>query len=85
MLAALARLGVPAERCAMVGDTPYDAQAARRAGVAFIGVRCGGWDDASLQPAMAIYDDPADLAARLRSANSQLSRSATTADRYFSR
>ena len=85
VVAARHSLGLAAERCAMVGDTPYDAQAARRAGVAFIGVSCGGWPDAALQPALAIYDDPADLALKLRSANSQLSRSPTTAERYFSR
>jgi beta-phosphoglucomutase-like phosphatase (HAD superfamily) len=83
--AAVRRLGVAAERCAMVGDTPYDAQPARQAGVAFIGVRCGGWPDERLQPALAVYDDPADFASRLRAANSQSSRSPTTPERYFSR
>ena len=59
--AAVRRLALPPSRCAMIGDTPYDAEAARRAGVAFIGVRSGGWDDAHLQPALGVYDDPADL------------------------
>ena len=59
--AALDKLALPAEQRAMVGDTPYDASAARRAGLAFVGVRCGGWLDADLQPAIGVYDDPADL------------------------
>ena len=45
----------------MVGDTPYDAEAAQRAGLAFVGVRCGGWSDADLHPAIGVYRDAADL------------------------
>jgi phosphoglycolate phosphatase-like HAD superfamily hydrolase len=45
----------------MIGDTPYDAEAARRAAVAFVGVRCGGWRDDDLRPAIGVYDDPAEL------------------------
>lgn len=59
--AAVDKLALPAEQCAMVGDTPYDVAAALRAGLAFVGVRCGGWLDADLQPAIGVYDDPADL------------------------
>jgi HAD superfamily hydrolase (TIGR01509 family) len=60
--AALAKLGLPAERCVLIGDTPYDARAAREAGVRFIGVRCGGlWRDEELQPALGIYEGPAEL------------------------
>jgi HAD superfamily hydrolase (TIGR01509 family) len=46
----------------MLGDTPYDIEAAERARVRTIAVRCGGWwaDDA-LGGAVAIYDDPAEL------------------------
>jgi phosphoglycolate phosphatase-like HAD superfamily hydrolase len=47
------------------GDTPYDAAAARRAGVPFLGVRCGGWAERDLQPAIGVYEDPADLFASL--------------------
>jgi HAD superfamily hydrolase (TIGR01509 family) len=47
----------------MVGDTPYDVEAAKRAGVKTVALRCGGWwDDAALSGAIAIYDDPAALA-----------------------
>ena len=48
----------------MLGDTPYDIEAAARAGVLTIALRCGGWwDDAALAGAVAIYDDPAALLA----------------------
>jgi phosphoglycolate phosphatase-like HAD superfamily hydrolase len=59
--AALRKLKLPAARCLMVGDTPYDAEAAARAGVAFIGLRCGGWGEHDLQPARAVYADAAAL------------------------
>lgn len=62
--AALAKLGVPAGAATMVGDTPYDVQAAARAGVAMIALRCGGWADADLAGARAIFDDASDLLAR---------------------
>jgi HAD superfamily hydrolase (TIGR01549 family) len=65
--AAVQRLGLPAGRCVMVGDTPYDAQAAARAGVAFVGLRCGGWHDEDLQPALAVRRDPAELLEEIRS------------------
>lgn len=46
----------------MLGDTPYDVEAAERAGVPTIALRCGGWwaDDA-LGGAIAIYDHPSEL------------------------
>ena len=47
----------------MLGDTPYDIEAAANARVPAIAVRCGGWwTDTSFAGAIAIYDDPADLA-----------------------
>lgn len=51
----------------MLGDTPWDVEAARRAGVAIVALRCGGWDDAALGNATAIYDDPSALLANLDS------------------
>jgi HAD superfamily hydrolase (TIGR01509 family) len=47
----------------VVGDTPYDAQAAARAGLRTVGVLCGGFPEADLRNAgcVAIYRDPADL------------------------
>jgi HAD superfamily hydrolase (TIGR01549 family) len=58
-------LDLPAAQCVMVGDTPFDAQAARAASVRFVGLRCGGWDDRSLTPSIGVYDDPAHLLANL--------------------
>ncbi len=49
----------------MVGDTPYDIEAAQRAGVRVIAFRSGGWRDEDLAGAEAVYDGPADLLARL--------------------
>jgi len=59
--AARRKLGLRAQRCLMVGDTPCDAAAAAQAGVAFVGLRCGGWREAQLRPALAVYADPAEL------------------------
>lgn len=59
--AALGQAGFPPEQTLMIGDTPYDVQAATRAGVAIVAVRCGGWGDEDLRGAVAVYDDPADL------------------------
>jgi HAD superfamily hydrolase (TIGR01509 family) len=59
--AALERLGLAAHEVMFVGDTPYDVTAGLRAGVATIALRCGGWDDADLTGAVAVYEDPADL------------------------
>jgi HAD superfamily hydrolase (TIGR01509 family) len=54
----------PAE-AVMLGDTPYDIEAATKAGVVCVALRCGGWDDSSLKGAKAIYADPQDLMAKL--------------------
>lgn len=62
--AALDKLDLPPEEAIMLGDTPYDIEAAGKAGVGVIALRCGGFPDADLQGALAIYDDPADLLAR---------------------
>jgi len=59
----------------MVGDTPYDVEAATRAGVATIAFRCGGWRDEDLSGAVAIYDGAWDLFARLD--DSPIGRKAT--------
>ncbi|CAN5800862.1 HAD family hydrolase [soil metagenome] len=61
VLAALKQAGFPPEEIVMIGDTPYDVEAATRAGVRIVGVRCGGWGDQDLQGAIAVYDHPADL------------------------
>ena len=55
------------ESTVMIGDTPYDIEAAGRAGVPVIAVRCGGyWKDDELRGAIEIFDDPAAVLAWLR-------------------
>jgi HAD superfamily hydrolase (TIGR01549 family) len=64
--AAMARLGdVRAEDVIVVGDTPYDAEAAGKAGLRAVGLLCGGWPEQALRQAgcAAVYEDVADLLA----------------------
>jgi HAD superfamily hydrolase (TIGR01549 family) len=65
--AALAALGdVRADEAIVIGDTPYDAEAAGKINLRTIGVLCGGFPEAELRAAGCtdIYRDPADLLAR---------------------
>ncbi len=62
--AALEKLGnPPTDEVVVVGDTPYDAEAAGKIGLPAIGVLCGGFPEMELRRAgcIAIYQDPADL------------------------
>jgi HAD superfamily hydrolase (TIGR01549 family) len=62
--AALARLkDVAPENAIVIGDTPYDAQAATKANLKTIGLLCGGWTEDELRNAgcVAIYRDAEDL------------------------
>jgi len=63
--AAVDKAGVGPAGCVMIGDTQYDVAAATRAGVRIIALRCGGRGDEDLKGAIAIYDDPADLLAKV--------------------
>ena len=47
----------------VIGDTPYDAEAAAKAGLPTIGLLCGGFPEADLSAAgcVAIFRDPQDL------------------------
>jgi HAD superfamily hydrolase (TIGR01509 family) len=63
--AALRRCHAAPAEAVLTGDTAYDVQAGRDAGVRVIGVRCGGWSDEGLFGAIAIFDGPADLLAHL--------------------
>jgi HAD superfamily hydrolase (TIGR01509 family) len=54
--AAISRARVDRDRLLMVGDTPYDIEAARRARIPILAVRSGGWDDHDLEGARAVYD-----------------------------
>ncbi|MEL6063770.1 MULTISPECIES: HAD family hydrolase [unclassified Methylobacterium] len=62
--AALAKLdSKPSDTVHAVGDTPYDAEAAGKAGVPTLGLLCGGFPEADLSAAgcVAIFRDPQDL------------------------
>ena len=57
--AALQKAGVEAHEAVMIGDTPFDVEAASKAGIRSIALRCGGWwKDEDMAGAAAIYDDP---------------------------
>jgi HAD superfamily hydrolase (TIGR01509 family) len=65
--AALSRLSeADPARIIVIGDTPYDAEAAGKAGLRTVGVLCGGFPEDVLRHAgcIAIYADPADLLAQ---------------------
>ncbi len=62
--AALDRLGHPPASVILPGDTPYDVEAASKAGVRVVALRCGRWADGDLSGAVRIPDDPADPLAR---------------------
>ena len=47
----------------MIGDTPYDIEAAHRAGVRAIAVRSGGWDTPDLRGAVDVFEDVAEMLA----------------------
>ena len=61
--AALKRLRLPATKCMALGDTPYDAEAAGKAGLRTIGVTTGGWSREDLYAAgcVEVYTDVAEL------------------------
>ena len=61
--AAIEESGISPKRLVMIGDTPYDIEAAARADVRAIAFRSGGWSDEALRGAVEIYDGPADLLA----------------------
>jgi len=62
-LAALKKLKVDASEALVIGDTPYDLQAAKKAGIDAIAVLSGGWKKAQLREAgaIAIYADVAQI------------------------
>jgi membrane protein len=61
-LAKVAPLG--ADEVVVVGDTPYDIEAAGKLGIKSIGFRSGGFSDDALGGAVELYDGVADLLAR---------------------
>lgn len=65
--AAMMKAGARPAHTALIGDTPYDIEAAERAGIDAISLRCGGyWTDDSLSGAIAIFDDPRALLSHWR-------------------
>ena len=62
--AAIEESSIPPDELVMIGDTPYDIEAAAKAHVSTIAFRSGGWSDADLRGAVEIYDGPADLLAQ---------------------
>ena len=58
---ALEKVGADPKSVLLLGDTPYDIEASKRARVDCVALLCGGWDADALQGAIAIYEDPADL------------------------
>ena len=69
-VAAIERLGLPADALMVVGDTPYDVEAARKAGMRTTGLLCGGFSESSMRDAGAveIYRDPDHLLEMLHAA-----------------
>jgi HAD superfamily hydrolase (TIGR01509 family) len=64
---ALAKAGCEPAEAVMVGDSRWDGEAARRAGVRFVGLTCGGTPEADLRHvgAVEVFPDPAFLLAHL--------------------
>ena len=60
---ALSRLGTKKDDAVVVGDTPYDAEAATKLGLETIGLLCGGFPKEDLLRAgcFATYRDPEEL------------------------
>jgi HAD superfamily hydrolase (TIGR01509 family) len=61
--AAQRKLGIDPRNIIAIGDTQYDAESAGKAGMATIGLLCGGCSPAKLRSAgcIALYLEPADL------------------------
>ena len=62
---ALKKLRIAASDAVAIGDTPYDAQAAGKAGIRTIGMLCGGFTEADLRAGgcVAVYPGPGALLA----------------------
>ena len=64
--ATLRKLELRAKDCIALGDTPYDAEAAGKAGMRTIGVTSGGWTHDELLSAgcVEVYESVAELLER---------------------
>jgi HAD superfamily hydrolase (TIGR01509 family) len=65
--AALAKAGASADQAVMIGDTPWDVEAAAKAGVQTLAVLTGGFahEELSEAGALAVFDSVAELRRRL--------------------
>ena len=61
--AALKRSGAAPDQALMLGDTPYDVEAARRAGIAIVAVESGGWGVPDLRGAVEVHPGAAEICA----------------------
>ncbi|HLI75860.1 MAG TPA: HAD family hydrolase [Acidobacteriaceae bacterium] len=63
--AAVEKLHLPATDCIALGDTPYDAESAGKAGIRTIGVMTGGWSRIELLDAgcIEVYESAGELLA----------------------
>ena len=59
--AALQRSGAAADQALMLGDTPYDVEAAQRAGIGIVAVESGGWGAPDLRGAVEIHPGVAEI------------------------
>jgi len=64
VVAALNRSGADPSQAIMVGDTPYDVEAALAAGIEIVGVETGGWGPDDLRGAAEVHTGVAELCAR---------------------
>lgn len=59
--AALKKLELAPDEVLMLGDTPYDIEAAARLGIQTLAFRSGGWGTEDLKAALEVYADAEDL------------------------
>lgn len=52
------------ENLLLLGDSPYDVATGERHGIDVVALRCGGWTDATLTGAVAVYQDHVHLLAQ---------------------
>jgi phosphoglycolate phosphatase-like HAD superfamily hydrolase len=55
------------EGIVLIGDSPYDIATGERAGIDVVALRCGGWTDATLEGAVAVYEDHVHLLTQFQS------------------
>lgn len=63
--AALKKVESSPDKAVMIGDTPYDIEAAEKAGVLIIAFRSGGWSDEDFEGASAVCEGAEELLTEL--------------------